>query len=115
MLISCYLIKNLSENKESYKEPYKRKYKSNYNISDYDLLYSAAILFLIFECILFYYAIKLSNFCSTNTHHLIINYIFSITFTTPYVFFNTLSNPCAKQFFESLEPKKIDLTNIKPL
>jgi hypothetical protein len=90
MLISCYLFKKCREQNTEHesKELYKRHYKPTQH---FNLLYLVAIVFLVFECILFYYAIKFSNFCSTNIHQLIINYIFSITFTTPYIFFNTLS------------------------
>ena len=87
-LKSCY-IENYNHQKKISK---KEKYISY-------LLFYGALSFLIMELILFYYAIIISKNCSKNTDELLINIILSIIFTTPYVFFNMLSNPCVKDLF----------------
>ena len=81
-------IKNISEN----------FYKEN----DFDkdkILFCSALIFFLMELVLFYYAIIIAKNCSRNKKEFIINIIFSIIFTTPYVFFSMLSNPCAKDIF----------------
>ena len=86
-LKNCYIENYNSE----------KKNKRDKNISY--LLFYCALSFLIMELILFYYAIIITKTCSKNTDELIINIILSIIFTTPYVFFNMLSNPCVKELF----------------
>lgn len=86
-LKNCYIENYNSE----------KKTKRDKNISY--LLFYCALSFLIMELILFYYAIIIAKSCSKNTDELIINIILSIIFTTPYVFFNMLSNPCVKDLF----------------
>lgn len=61
------------------------------------LMFYISILFFIVELILFYYAMIITLNCSANKHEMIINTILSITFTTPFVLFQLLSNPCAKE------------------
>ena len=63
------------------------------------ILFYGAIIFFIMELILFSYAIVITKICSRNIHELIIHFILAITFTTPYVFFSMLSNPCVKDIF----------------
>ena len=87
-LKSCYI--------ENYNHEMKRTKKEKY--ISFVLLYGA-MLFLIMELILFYYAIIIAKNCSKNKDELIINIILSIIFTTPYVFFSMLSNPCVKELF----------------
>ena len=102
MFLSCLMITNSYENLkkritlESYNNGYTQIKKNN--ISPYILFYGA-LLFLIMELILFYYAIIIAKTCSRSGDELIINIIFAIIFTTPYVFFSMLSNPCAKDLF----------------
>jgi hypothetical protein len=64
------------------------------------ILFYSALLFFFMELILFYYAIIIAKTCSKNKDEFIINIILSIIFTTPYVFFSSLSNPCVKNIFE---------------
>lgn len=63
------------------------------------LLFYSSMSFLVMELILFYYAIIIAKNCSKNKDEMIINIILSIIFTTPYVFFTMLSNPCVKDLF----------------
>jgi hypothetical protein len=79
-------------------ETYYSGYNKKSNISSYIMFYGA-LLFLIMELILFYYAIIIAKTCSRSSDELLINIIFAIIFTTPYVFFSMLSNPCAKDLF----------------
>ena len=101
MLLSCLMITSSYEklkNKiilESYNND---KKKNESEILPYILFYGA-LLFLIMELILFYYAVIIAKSCSRNGDELIINIILAIIFTTPYVFFSMLSNPCAKDLF----------------
>ena len=102
MFLSCLMITNSYENlkKRITLESYNNGYTQikNSNISSYILFYGA-LLFLIMDLILFYYAIIIAKNCSRSGDELIINIIFAIIFTTPYVFFSMLSNPCAKDLF----------------
>lgn len=95
MITSSYEnLKNCSI--ENYNNETKRTKREKY-ISF--LLFYSAISFLVMELILFYYAIIITKICSKNRDELIINIILSIIFTTPYVFFSMLSNPCVKELF----------------
>lgn len=99
MFLSYLMITNSYENlkKINTLEPYNNRYNRN-NISQYIMFYGS-LLFLIMELILFYYAIIIAKTCSRSGDELLINIIFAIIFTTPYVFFSMLSNPCAKDLF----------------
>ena len=106
MLLSCLMITSSYEQlkkcyiEENYNPITKRDKnynKRNKNISY--ILFYGALSFLIMELILFYYAILIAKNCSRNSDEFIINIIFSIIFTTPYVFFSLLSNPCVKELF----------------
>ena len=95
MLLSCLMITSSYEKIKIYNiENYNDKEKKE-EITSYVLFYGA-ILFLILEIILFYYALIIAKNCSRNRHELTINVILSIIFTTPYVFFSMMSNLCAK-------------------
>lgn len=89
----------------SYEQLKKCYIEENYNpITKRDknisyILFYGALSFLIMELILFYYAILIAKSCSRNSDEFIINIILSIIFTTPYVFFSLLSNPCVKELF----------------
>jgi hypothetical protein len=63
------------------------------------ILFYSALLFVFMELVLFYYAVIIAKTCSKNKDEFIINIILSIIFTTPYVFFSMMSNPCAKDVF----------------
>lgn len=99
MLLSSLMFTNSYENlkndiiEENYNYEKKQKKISSY------LFFLGAIAFLCMELVLFYYAIIIAKKSSKSTDELIINIILSIIFTTPYVFFNMLSNPVAKNLF----------------
>jgi len=95
MLLSCLMITSSYENLKNYRENYSDKKKEKIP----SLLFYGALLFLFMELILFYYAVNIAKKCSRNTDEFIINIILSIIFTTPYVFFSMMSNPCAKDLF----------------
>jgi hypothetical protein len=99
MLLSCLFLKNCASNLNKLKENYRNEYDYNYDYISTYLLFYMALLFFFFELIIFVYAIIITKNCSKNNHELLINSILSITFTTPFVFFNMLSNPCAKNIF----------------
>lgn len=88
-LKKCYIEENYN--------PITKRDKRDKNISY--ILFYGALSFLIMELILFYYAILIAKSCSRNSDEFIINIILSIIFTTPYVFFSLLSNPCVKELF----------------
>jgi hypothetical protein len=97
MLLSYLMITNTYDNLnkisvEKYTEKENPKKSSK-------ILFYGAIIFFIMELILFSYAIVITKLCSRNIHETIIHSILAITFTTPYVFFSMLSNPCAKDLF----------------
>ena len=99
MLLSCLMITNSYEKlkNEIIQENY-NNHEMKKNISSY-FLFCGAIAFFIMELILFYYAIIIAKNCSKTRDELIINIILSIIFTTPYVFFSMMSNPCVKELF----------------
>lgn len=97
MLLSCLFLKNCTNDLSKLKENYRNDYDYDY-LSTY-LLFIFAIIFFFLELIIFIYAIIITKNCSKNNHELLINSILSITFTTPFVFFNMLSNPCTKNMF----------------
>ena len=99
MLFSCLFLKNCTSDLNKLKENYRNHDEYNYDYLSTYLLFYMALLFFFFELIIFVYAIIITKNCSKNNHELLINSILSITFTTPFVFFNMLSNPCAKNLF----------------
>jgi len=105
MLISSLFLKNSHENyyndQTNIHEHYNYKYKyKNSNLSRY--MFYVSIIFFILELILFYYALIITIKCSKNRHEFIIRLILSIIFTTPFVFFNLLSNTCAIEIIQKL-------------
>ena len=66
-----------------------------------NVLFLTAILFFIMELILFYFSIIVSLKCARNRTELIIYFIFSISFTTPFLLFMMLSNKdCINSAFQ---------------
>ena len=93
MLLSCLLFHNYNKkNIENFS-------LKNKNIINYDIYYYILILFFIMELILFYYSMIITMKCSKSKEAKIINTILSLTFTTPFIFFMMLSNPCATDIF----------------
>jgi hypothetical protein len=102
MLLSCLFLKNCTSDLNKLKENF-RNYDYNYDYLSAYLLFIFAIIFFFLELIIFIYAIIITKNCSKNNHELLINSVLSITFTTPFVFFNILSNPCTKNIFNKKE------------
>ena len=80
------------------KEEFRQKMYYRNDIFDVSLaLFYASLLFFIAELVLFYFSMVISLKCSKSRNELIVNTILSITFTTPFILFQLLSNPCAKE------------------
>ena len=98
MLLSYLMITNTYDNLNKISVEKYTTEEENLKKSS-KILFYGAIIFFIMELILFSYAIVITKLCSRNIHETIIHSILAITFTTPYVFFSMLSNPCAKDLF----------------
>ena len=60
-----------------------------------------AVIFFIFELILFYFAIMIAMYCYDNKQERIIQFVLAITLTTPYMLLQTLFNPRVKSFLQN--------------
>lgn len=109
MIVSLQILKNSVEN---YKKKTDEPGKENFQFSGKYIRKGAkgafelfiliiAIIFFIFELIFFYFAVMISIYCSKSKEERIINFVLSITFTTPFILLQMLFNPCAIEFIRN--------------
>ena len=86
-----------SRSKENF-EWSKKSMKRGSNDAFYIFIILIALIFLILEIVLLYFALMIALHCSKTKEERIVNVILAIVFTIPYVLLNILFNPCAKQY-----------------
>lgn len=113
MLVSSFALKN---SLEKYKKS-KRRGKNNKSKrvkrssalrssesssnSNSALSVAAAVVFLVLELIVLYYAIALAFSCSQKGPERVVNVILAVLFPFPYLMLNILLNGCAKSTLQS--------------
>ena len=114
MIISLNILKNSiekynnSRSKKIEKYDKSRNNRNNQNPGEsgfisafYIFLLIIAIIFFIFELIILYFAVFIAINCSKSREERIVNFVLAVLFTIPYVLFNILFNPCAKDYLQN--------------
>lgn len=111
MLVSSFALKNsLEKYKKSKRRGKNNKSKrvkrssalrSTQSSSNSALSVAAAVVFLILELIVLYYAIALAFSCTQKGPERIVNVILAVLFPFPYLMLNILLNGCAKSTLQS--------------
>ena len=96
MYLSITCLCKAVENHQKIKENYENANKQVNPVAVY-LLLAMALIFLLFEIILFVYAIIIAVKCSKSSAERIVHIVLAITFTLPYMLVMAVFNDCGKK------------------
>ena len=94
-------IEKYDKSKKHHNHPQQNSVNSGFASSFYVFLLIIAFIFFFFELILLYFAVFIAINCSKSREERIVNFVLAVLFTIPYVLFNILFNPCAKDYLQN--------------